>query len=343
MNILVVGSSDRPVYAPAFVSGFRTLGHNVKFIDYKDYGYSLDLPYHILDRIQNKYNIGLPLIRLNSDVIRTAKEFQPSFIFFYSCFHIFASTYRKLKQMGITFFTYCNDDPYCSILNSPWCKSFHTSLRLSDWNFVYRPKNVNDYLRDGINNVSIILPYFLSAHNYPEDVERDIPIAFLGHFENDGRDEYIAALCDKGINVTVFNGQYWEKAPLYKSIKQCIKERKTGKEYNHYLCRSQVAIVFLSKINHDTYTRRCFEIPATGTCMLCEYTEDMNRLFPENECAMYFRTEDEFVEKAKYLVSNPAECSRIGTNALKRLKEIGGSEVDRCIEIIHKYNEIQSV
>jgi hypothetical protein len=31
------------------------------------------------------------------------------------------------------------------------------------------------------------------------------------------------------------------------------------------------------------------------------YTEDMNQMFPENECAVYFRSKEELVEKASGL------------------------------------------
>ena len=92
-------------------------------------------------------------------------------------------------------------------------------------------------------------------------------------------------------------------------------------------------------MNHDTYTRRCFEIPAAKTLMLCEYTEDMDRMFPEDECAVYFRSKEELVEKCKALLANPEKIVKIAENGYNRLKEIGGSEVDRCQQIIEVYNK----
>ena len=341
MRILIVGSFEYEMYSKAFVSGFLSLGHNVSWIDTNEYRYKHDVPGKVLSRFQDKYNFGLPLYRMNKDIIRAVEIQKPDFVFFYYCFTVSESTYRRIHELGARFFTYCNDDPYGKILSKPWCFRFHRSIKLADWNFVYRKKNVIDYQMDGIQSVSVLLPYYLNKNICGlRETTHDLPISFIGHFENDGRDQYINALLENNIPVTVFNGSYWEKAPLYESIKGCFQKGVSGERYYETIQRSQIAIIFLSKLNHDTYTRRCFEIPATKTCMLSEYTDDMNNLFPENECAVYFRSKEDFVNKCKYLLSNPDEISRIAQNGYERLMEIGGSEVDRCREIIEKYNEI---
>ena len=129
--------------------------------------------------------------------------------------------------------------------------------------------------------------------------------------------------------------------PLYEDIKSCIKQGKRGTDYNHTINQCEIAIVFLSKLNSDTYTRRCFEIPATKTLMLSEYTEDLDKMFPSDECAVYFKTPVEMVEKSRYLLSQPEEIKRIAENGYQRLKVLGGSEVDRCRQIVETYNTLK--
>ena len=208
-------------------------------------------------------------------------------------------------------------------------------------NLVYRKKNIDDYANLGINNTHVLLPYYLEKNNYYEDVEDSVPIAFVGHYENDGRDKFIKTMLDAGLPVSVYNGSYWDRSPIYESIKSIIKPGVHSNAYNHLLNECQIALVFLSKLNSDTYTRRCFEIPATKTLMLSEYTQDLDNLFPENECAVYFRNKEELVEKCKSLLSNPPESKRIAENGYKRLLEIGGSEVDRCKQIIEIYKNVK--
>lgn len=337
MNILLVGSFDYPMYAPAFESGFRALGHNVVTVRYDDYLYGSGAISGFLSKFQTRFHVGLNLIRYNSDIIKRAKEFRVDFIFFYRCYNVWPSTVKKLKEKGFFVFTYNNDDPFVTIPSVRYYRNFKAILPLADLNYVYRKKNIDDYESVGAYNNKILLPYYIAKNNYRKECDKDIPIGFIAHFENDGRDQYIKALVDAGLPITVFNGSNWESAPLYQDIKNVIQPGKRGTEYNDTINRCQICLVLFSKLNSDTYTRRCFEIPATATLMLSEYTADMNSMFPENECAVYFRNKEELVEKCSYLLSNPSEISRIAENAYKRVMELGGSEIDRCRQIVDLY------
>lgn len=337
MKILLVGSFVHPMYAPAFESGFKSLGHDVRTIKYEDYQYGVNFIGKFMTRVQNRFHYGVKLGKYNKDIIREADSFAPDFIFLYRCYNIWSSTIKELKRKGNFIFTYNNDDPFSGIPSTSFYRYFHAMLPLTDVNYVYRKKNISDYESVGAKNIKILLPYFIEKNNYYVACPDTIPVAFLGHFENDGRDEYIKALYDANIPVTVFNGSDWQSAPLYEDVKECIKDGKRGQDYNHTINECQIALVFLSKLNSDKYTRRCFEIPATATLMLSEYTDELNEMFPEDECACYFRDKKELVEKCRYLLANPAEIKRIAENGYKRLRKLGGSEIDRCRQIVETY------
>lgn len=342
MKILLVGSFGQPMYAPAFLSGFKSLGHEVKIVDYDDYLYNDSCIKYIFSRLQTRYHYGLKLYSYNHDILKMAEKLSPDFIFLYRCYNIWPSTIKKLKAMGNFIFTYNNDDPFKTIPSNGYYRHFRSIIPLADVNYVYRKKNMLDYEKVGGKNVRILLPYFIAKNNYKEACEKDIPISFIAHFENDGRDKYIKALVDAGLPITVFNGDSWEEAPLYEQIKDVIKSGVRGKEYNHTINRSQICLVLFSKWNSDTYTRRCFEIPATQTLMLSAYTDDMDKMFPKDECAVYFRNEEELVAKASYLLEHSEVINRIAKNGYKRLNELGGSEVDRCREIVQLYLDVKN-
>ena len=76
---------------------------------------------------------------------------------------------------------------------------------------------------------------------------------------------------------------------------------------------------FLSKLNRDTYTRRCFEIPACGKVMLAERTDDLVQFFKEDEEACFFSTTEELVRKAQWLIDNPDIRERIAQAGLRRV------------------------
>lgn len=330
------------MYAPAFVKGFRRLGHNVTEIDYERYhlsgkGFIVDF----LNKFQDRYHRGFSLYRYNKDIVNIVERESPEIVFMYRCYHIWPSTLEKLKGKSFIM-SYNNDDPFSGIPSKNYYRHHLACAKFCNLNYVYRGKNVEDYKNVGITNTKVLLPYYLTWQNYPINCKKDIELAFIGHFEDDGRDAYIKALVEAGIPIKVFNGSDWEKAPHYNDIKDVVVSGKRGAEYNKTLNKCQIALIFLSKINSDTYTRRCFEIPATKTLMLCEYTEDMDSMFPEDECAVYFRSKEELVHKCKDLLAHPDVIKQMAENGYNRLKELGGSEVDRCRQIVEFYNKYQN-
>ena len=343
MKILLVGSYQYEMYAPAFSYGFRKLGHEIIEVDYQQFhlkgngGLAT-----ILNRIQDRYHYGIKMYAYNKSILDTVNREHPDMVFLYRCCHVYTSTLQKIKGKAILI-SYNNDDPFSGTPSDRYFRHHIANARCCDINYVYRKKNIADYAAIGITNTKVLLPYYLSWQNYPIECEKDIPIAFLGHFENDGRDMYILHLKEAGLPVVVYGDSAWKDAPLFERIKDVFYSDKRGVEYNQTMNRCQICLVFLSKINHDTYTRRCFEIPATRGVMLCEYTDDMNELYPENECAVYFRSKEELVEKAQWLLDNPDEINRISQNAYDRAFFLGCSEIDRCRSIIKDIKRVKEL
>lgn len=334
MRIIVVGSFKWEMYAPAIYHSLKKMGHEVYAIEYKEPYKKKILFLSFLSRIEERFHIGLRINKANRELINKVKEVLPDLVFIYRGVFVYPSTIKNIKQEGCRVFSYNNDDPFSGIPSCFYWQLYLRSAQYCDINFVYRKKNINDFAKIGIKNTQILMPYYLKENNYPLDIQRDIDIAFVGHFENDGRDYYIKALLDAGLDVTVFGDQYWLKAPLYNEIKGCLRESKRGEEYNKVLNRIKIALVFLSKINQDTYTRRCFEIPATCGLMLCEYTDDMNTMFTEDVEAVYFRTPEELVEKCKKLLANPSLITKIAFNGYKKIILGRHSVDDRVLDIL---------
>lgn len=339
MKILLVGDFTYEVYAPAFKKGFEKNGHSVVCVRYNDYLYNNVWIGNLLSKVQNRCHWGYKMFKYNNDIIRIALHETPDFIFFYRCYHVWQRTVEKLKKTGNIIVTYNNDDPFCRIPSKSYFRNFYNLIKKGDINFVYRKKNIADYESIGARTPSILLPYFMEDKNFYEACPDDIDISYLGHFEHDGRDASLSELIKAGLNLEIYSTSYWESSKYYNILAPYIKPGVSGLEYNHNINRSKIALVFLSKTNHDTYTRRCFEIPATKTLMLSEYTDDLAKMFPPDVCAVYFRNNTELVEKAKYLIGNPLEISRIAENGYRRLIELGGSEVDRTKQVVNIVND----
>lgn len=340
MRIINVGLFTQEIYAPAFSKGFRKLGHEVLDIKYDDYHFKQNnFICNLLNRIQDRYIIGLNLNKFNKDIIEAVNQFRPDFVFLYRCYYIYDSTIEQIRSLS-TVMSYNNDDPFSGVPSKAFYKQHISNSKYCHINFVYRKKNIDDYFKIGITNTRLLLPYYLTYNNYPiPNIKKDIPIAFVGHFENDGRDLLIKLMIESGIPVQVYGNNRWKESKYYSQIQQVLHKGVHGEGYNTLLNRISISLVFLSKINNDKYTRRCFEIPATKTMMLAQYTEELEELFPEGECAEYFRNAKELIAKCKLLLAQPEKVEYIANNGFMQLKKVGGSEVDRCKYVIKVYEE----
>lgn len=91
-----------------------------------------------------------------------------------------------------------------------------------------------------------------------------------------------------------------------------------GDDYTRALSGAKIAIGLLSKRIPETTTTRSFEIPACGTMLLAERTDDHLALFEEGREAAFFDDVSECIEKATYYLENGAELDAIAAAGRKR-------------------------
>ena len=191
MKIVIVGSYRHEMYAPAFAYGFRHLGHEVIEIDYEQYhlkGNGAIPVFH--NRFQDRFHYGVEMRRYNNDIIKAVDKEKPDLVFFYRCYHVYSSTLRLIRNKAVLM-SYNNDDPFSGVPSKRYFRYHLDNSKYCHLNYVYRRQNIFDYKEIGIGNTKVLLPYYLSRQNKPIKCEKDIPIAFIGHFENDGRDGLI--------------------------------------------------------------------------------------------------------------------------------------------------------
>jgi spore maturation protein CgeB len=80
---------------------------------------------------------------------------------------------------------------------------------------------------------------------------------------------------------------------------------------------------------------RTFEVPAAGGCMLAEETEEhLEILGPDGECVLYFRTIDEMIVRARWLLGNHAERLRLASAARARIRTDSNTYKHRLARIL---------
>jgi spore maturation protein CgeB len=335
----------------AYGLAMQEMGHEVSYFTWKEYFhhypyaeyYQTDGNYlkSIYYRLQNKAKVGPALWRLNKDLVEKCQNTKFDLVFIYRGTHIYSNTIEQIKHTGAKVFGYNNDDPFSNVYRPYFWRHYRKCIPHYDYIFYYRHKNKADYESIGYKNISLLRSSYIEERNFKINHVENSPfkcdVIFVGHFERDGRDKALLNLLKSGVKLEIY-GTTWQQSEYYEELKSILGHDiygLYGGEYNLALNSAKVALVFLSKINNDTYTRRCFEIPAAQTCMLAEYTDDLAcNLFIENKEAVYFRDEAELTEKLKDLLRNDEKRMTIAKAGQKKVKSAKHEVRNRAEEVL---------
>lgn len=339
MKILFVGNmyGAGVQYVEAFLEAAMTNQH-VEADGFDEYQYfHMD---NLLAKIETKISLGMRVYKTNRRLVLCCREKKYDLVFFYSCRLISEKTVASLKDMGIKIASYCNDNPFSEYYPKYFWRNWRKCVKYSDVTYVYRKSNIDDAKKCGATNVKLLRSYYMDSRNFyiPNEMNRfygKTPhVIFLGHFEEDLRVECIRKLAKSGVSVGVNTTGQW---PTLIDELSLVPLSSKPTDYNEQINAADIALVFLSKINNDTYTRRCFEIPITKTLMIAEYSDDLASIYVENEEIVFFHNSDECVEKVLYYLDNVMERQKIAENGYKKVIRNGSEAKDRVNEILKDF------
>ena len=349
-TIIIVGDWFYDIYEHSFGKALQQLGYEITPIKISNF-FNFNSK---LGRIMHTIPFSLSTIKINREIKRAALKINPYAIIFWKCIHVYPCTYKLLSKKRIKTISYNNDDPFRQRFGTKyhWYDFFHwywykKSLKVVQYNFFYRSVNKHEAtIFYGAKHAKVLLPYFIPSKNKPvrltgsEKNNFDCDVVFIGHFENDNRVEYLKALVQAGLNVKLYGSEkQWTRDVLddlydyFSPIKLLEME-----DYNKALNGAKICLAFLSKLNRDKYTRRCFEIPASGSLMLAERTDELQMIYKEDEEACFFSNVNELVSKSKWLIENPKLIEKISKKGYERVKNDNHDVISRAKQLIYEVN-----
>jgi spore maturation protein CgeB len=321
LRILIVGDFMWPWYQEVCANVLENLGCEVVrfgwFDDFWRWQEGSSEPFYLslMHRIQYRLHIGPTVWQVSRRLKRQSVAFQPDIIWFYNVQLINRNVVKSIKKdlPNAICVQYANDNPFSSSAKLGLWRNYLSSIPLFDVHFSYRLNNIADYQRWGARSIHMLRSYFIPEEDYPL-TQDSIPehfkcdVVFAGHYEDDGRVEMLEAICREGYRLNLFGGG-WDAAlpklnadsPLH--AKYPIRP-VTKADYRYAICGAKVALCFLSKLNHDTYTRRSFQIPAMEVAMLSQYTDDLANLYRSDKEAVFFRDKHELLDKLAQLLGD---------------------------------------
>jgi len=347
MKILVVGDGHSAIHEVAVVAAFKKLGHEVESLYWQDYFKSRNPIGQLWLRAQNKFLIGPTFNKLNRDLIRKAVQFEPKLIFIYRGTHITARTILTLKQAlpSSEIFGYNNDDPFAAG-HPPWLwRYFMKCVPIYDLVFAYRKHNLHDLIKFGAKRVELLRSWFVPEINHSVSLSGqdksnyECDVVFIGHYENDGRLQYLEEVVRAGYRLRIFGPPYeWNKLLLQSETLKYLSPVHLvwNADYSKAICGAKIALCFFSKLNRDTYTRRCFEIPATGTMLLSEYSDDIASLYAAGKEADFFKSKQEMINKLRIYLEDSNLRRKVAEGGYQRVIKDGHDIMSRMAKVVEQ-------
>jgi spore maturation protein CgeB len=307
------------------------LGHDVKGVDtVEPLRRASWLQRHLRRRVQ----LDSVVHDINRSVLDAAREFRPEIIWGEKQEFLRAETIRELQGLGARA-VHFTPDPYFSLY---WKRTRLMDRAMGAYDALVYCKSYERKNYEALGKPLIFMPL-----GYCDEVHRPLPsddprwncgIGFLGGWEP-RREEMLHLVAGAGLELKIWGG-YWDflrdgrwTLRRYVILKQLaggdpfrihrddlLAAAWQGGEvydddYARALTGAKIGLGFLRKVCPDQHTTRTFEIPACGSMLLADRTDEHREFFEEGKEAEFFSSPEELLEKVKFYSAHEAERSRI--------------------------------
>jgi spore maturation protein CgeB len=300
------------------VNSLKDLKFNVNILDSCGF---YRLRSSVLKAVQIRIGMGPIYKKVLSKILKEINFFKPEYLIIEAGYLFNTETLVKLKKnnprLKLIFLT------VDSIKNKTFQRAFFLkSLYLYDFVITTKSQDIDIYKKyflkkiifsyQGIDEKNF-LDYSLSEN---EDHLKS-EVVFVGDYGIE-RAETIKFLIEADVPIKIF-GFNWDR---YKFFKPFYFGPAMADDYYKVLNNAKIALCFLNVKAGDTYTTRSLEIPASGTLLLAEETEDHKNLFKENKEAVFFNNKNDLLEKIRYYLSNNNERQQIAKFGRKKMRQL---------------------
>lgn len=319
------------------------LGHNVRGVHtVQPWTHASWLKRQVQKRLQR----GSTVDQINDSVRRRAHEFRPDLVWAEKQEFLRVETIEELRKLGART-VHFTPDPYFSL---EWKRTrlMDDAMRAFDSLAYCKSYEREQYQALGRPVVYMPLGYCDEVHRPlpSDDAQWTCTVGFLGGWEP-RRERHLHAVATAGINLKIWGG-YWEflHDGKWTPRRQIILRQLAGKEkfrirfdehlsrahqggevyaddYARALTGSGIGLGFLRKVCPDQHTTRTFEIPACGSMLLADRTEEHQGFFEEGQEAEFFDSIDEMIEKLKFYTRNESARKRVADGGYQRCKQSG--------------------
>jgi spore maturation protein CgeB len=328
-EILICGDWSSDYQEESICKGFERLGYGVT--KFKTSVYFLSRRNFIcqfLMRIQRRLLLGPLIWKINLDLYKAVCALQPKALFLYRNTQIYPQTLIWIKRRCRTVIvSYNNDNAFSKSASSVDWRLFVRSLCYVDLALAFRESNLSDFKRAGARRVALLGTWFDPDRHYLRWLTENelssyaCDVVFVGHYEDDGRLDYLEEVVKLGLKLRIFGPGYEWNSVLSESpvLRHLVPTQMVwGEEYPKAISGAKVALCFFSKLNEDHVTTRVFEIPACGTLLFSEQSSKVGELYAIGEEALMFDSRKSFRSALSKIFSDACSSSRLSLAGQRR-------------------------
>jgi len=338
MKILYLGEIDLGHTALMRMRALERLGHSVRGV------HTLE-PWKraswIKRQMQRRTFRGSIVEDVNSIILSAAREFRPALVWADKQEFLSVETIEELRHLGARL-VHFTPDPYFTL---EWKRTRIMDDAMRQFDVLVYCKSYEKMNYEALGKQAIYMPLGYCDENHrplsSDDPRWSCDVGFLGGWEP-RRERMLHAVARTGTNLK-FRGGYWDflldgKWTLRRCIilKQlaageqvCIHRDQVlaalwqgdevyGDDYARALSGAKIGLGFLREVCPDQHTTRTFEIPACGSLLLADRTEEHREFFEEGKEAEFFASTEELLDKVKFYCGNESARKRIAAGGYKR-------------------------
>jgi spore maturation protein CgeB len=292
-------------------------------------------------QLQRRFSRGSVIDEINLSVLDAARAFRPDLIWGEKQEFLRVDTLAALRQLGAQL-VHFTPDPYFSLA---WKRTPLMDKAIGCFDVLVYCKSYERKPYAALGKPLIYMPL-----GYCDETHRPLPtddprwqcaVGFLGGWEP-RREHLLHVVAALGTDLKI-RGGYWEflrdgKWTLRRHIilKQLAgnadfrihRDELLGRawqggevyadDYARALTGAKIGLGLLRKVWPDQHTTRTFEIPACGSMLLADRTDEHRELFEEGKEAEFFSSAEELINKVRFYCGDESATRRIAQSGFER-------------------------
>lgn len=338
MKILFLGDIGPGQTSHMRMRALERLGHHVR-------GVHTTAPWTratwVQRQLQRRLHRGSIIDEINRAAIHAARDFQPDLVWAEKQEYLRPETVEQLGRTGARL-AHFTPDPYFSL---EWKRTalMDTAMRLFDVLVYCKAYEQADYAKLEKPMVYMPLGYCDEVHRplASDDPQWACDVGFLGGWEPRRQrllHEVAAArfrLAVRGVHWEFLHDGRWTPRRqivlgqfalgdefVFRKDPVVAAAHKGGEvygdDYARALSGARIGLGFLRTVCDDQHTTRTFEIPACGSMLLADRTDEHSYFFEEGKQAEFFSSSAELLDKLSFYSLNQGARARMAAAGMER-------------------------